>query len=90
MTDNSKKISQLPAATNISGSDKLLILSNPSGNVSTRTIDWKTLSSNLLLSNNVPANSSSNGITGTIRFDTNYAYICIANNTWKRFSLDNF
>lgn len=36
-----------------------------------------------------PANSSSNGTVGEIRFDSDYIYICTANNLWKRVSLDS-
>jgi hypothetical protein len=32
----------------------------------------------------VPATSSSNGVAGTLRFDSSYVYVCISNNTWKR------
>lgn len=32
-------------------------------------------------------NSSSNGVPGTILYDSNYIYVCVANNTWKRAAL---
>jgi hypothetical protein len=47
-------------------------------------------SANIIVSNSVPANSSSNGIAGTIRYDANNLYVCIANNTWKRASLSTW
>ena len=31
-----------------------------------------------------PASASASGVTGTIKWDANYVYVCIATNTWKR------
>jgi hypothetical protein len=38
----------------------------------------------------VPANSSSNGVAGTIARDTDYLYVCVSNNTWKRATLNTW
>jgi len=35
----------------------------------------------------VPVLSTSPGIQGNIRWDTNYLYVCVDNNTWKRVAL---
>lgn len=35
-------------------------------------------------SNLVPTTSGSTGITGTITWDSDYLYVCVATNTWKR------
>jgi len=32
-------------------------------------------------------NSSSNGVPGSIQYDSDYIYVCVANNTWKRAAL---
>jgi hypothetical protein len=64
-----------------------MILREPSGNASVRTITLANFGANLTFSNTVPANSVSTGIAGTIRYDTNYVYVCVANNTWKRAAL---
>jgi len=37
-----------------------------------------------------PANSSANGVAGQIAYDSNYVYVCVANNTWKRLSLGSY
>mgnify|MGYP005693054397 FL=1 len=37
-----------------------------------------------------PANSSASGTTGEIAYDTNYIYVCVATNTWKRVALSTF
>ena len=36
---------------------------------------------------NAPAAASSNGFRGEIRYDSNYIYVCVAGNTWKRVAL---
>ena len=90
MADNSRKVSDLPTAANVAATDRVLVLRDPSGNASVRTVNFSTLSANLLISNAVPVSSSSTGLPGTIRFDTNYVYVCIANNTWKRAALSSW
>lgn len=38
----------------------------------------------------VPASSTSTGIVNTIAIDTNYLYICVATDTWKRITLSSW
>jgi hypothetical protein len=38
----------------------------------------------------VPASSTSTGTVNTIAIDTNYLYICVATNTWKRVALSSW
>lgn len=38
----------------------------------------------------VPANSTANGTTGQVAYDSNYVYVCVATNTWKRLSLGTY
>ena len=87
MSDNSKKLSELPTAANVASTDRVLVLRDPSGSPSTRTITVANLALTMPFSNSSPANSSSNGILGTIRYDSSYIYVCTANNTWKRSAL---
>lgn len=37
-----------------------------------------------------PLSSSSGGFTGQIAWDSNFIYVCVANNTWKRATLGTF
>ena len=39
---------------------------------------------------NPPGGASSNGFRGEIRYDDNYIYVCIADNTWKRVALSSW
>jgi hypothetical protein len=39
---------------------------------------------------NTPATSSSAGVAGQIQWDSNYIYVCIANNTWKRANISTW
>ena len=85
-----KKVSELPTAANVASTDRVLVLRDPSGTPSVRTVNVAILSANLIVSNTVPANSTANGIAGTIARDSNYLYVCVANNTWKRSTLNNW
>lgn len=87
MADQSKKVSELPVAANVASTDRVMVLRDPAGNSSVRTVTVANFGANLTFSNTVPANSVSIGVAGTIRFDTNYVYVCVANNTWKRAAL---
>lgn len=37
-----------------------------------------------------PTSSSATGLIGEWCWDTNYLYICVSNNTWKRIALTTF
>lgn len=87
MATESKKVSELPTAANVASTDRILVLRDPSGTPSVRTVTMSDLSANLIVSNSAPANSTANGIAGTIRYDASYVYVCVANNTWKRANL---
>lgn len=39
---------------------------------------------NGIMPNGTPASSSATGVAGTIVWDSNYIYVCVAANTWKR------
>ena len=90
MTDNSKKVSQLPTAANVAVTDRVLVLRDPNGSPSVRTVNVGIFAANLVISNTVPATASSNGVAGTISRDSNYLYVCVANNTWKRVALSTW
>ena len=90
MTDNSKKVSELPTAANVAMTDRILVLRDPLGTPSVRTVNASIFAANLIISNSVPTTSSSNGIVGTIRADNTYIYVCVANNTWKRTTLSSW
>ena len=90
MADNSKKVSELPVTTNVASTDRVLVLRDPSGTPSVRTVNVSIFAANLSLSNSVPANASSSGIAGTIRYDSSYVYICTATDTWKRVAISTW
>ena len=37
-----------------------------------------------------PASASSTGTAGDIAYDSNYIYVCVATNTWKRAALSTW
>lgn len=90
MANTAKKTSELPVAANVATTDRFLIVRDPSGTPSTRTVTLSTVGANLILSNSAPANSTSNGLAGEVKYDTSYLYICVSNNTWKRITLESY
>lgn len=90
MANGSIKTSELPTAANIAITDRFLVLRDPTGTPSLRTIDFSTVSSNLSISSSAPASSTSTGLAGEIRYDSTYLYICVSNNNWKRLTLESF
>lgn len=46
--------------------------------------------SELVYTATVPATSSSTGTTGQWSYDTDYFYLCVAANTWRRFPLNDW
>ena len=85
MTDNSRKVSQVPQAANVAATDRVLVLRDPSGSPSVRTVNLSTLSANLIISNtDIPAHYNSIGLAGSIRQDGTYLYVCVETNSWKR------
>lgn len=87
MTDNSVKVSQLPTAANVAPTDRVLVLRDPAGTASVRTVNVNIFAANLQMSNNAPAAPTSNGSPGNIRYDADYIYVCVANNSWKRMAI---
>ena len=55
MADNSKKLSELPTASNAASSDRVLILRDPAGSPSTRTITVDNLTSSIRYANTTAA-----------------------------------
>ena len=54
---------------------------------STINLIWTQPSVSLLDYTGVPASASATGTAGTIRFDTDYIYVCTATDTWRRVAL---
>ena len=49
------------------------------------------VSGNLAITDSkTPASASATGTAGTILWDNNFIYICVATNTWKRASLSTW
>ena len=90
MANTAKKTSELTFAANVATTDRFLIVRDPSGTPSTRTVTLSTVGANLILSNSAPANSTANGLAGEVKYDTSYLYICVSNNTWKRITLESY
>lgn len=90
MANDATKTSQLPIAANAAATDRLLILRDPLGSPSLRTVNVATLAANITLSFGTPANSSANGATGMLQIDDKYLYVCVSKNDWKRVTLETW
>lgn len=94
MANESRKTSELPLANSAQLADRVLILKDPTGNTSTRTISVLDLfgntAANVVLQSNTPANSSITIKKGTIFFDSTYLYIATDNNLLQRITLNAF
>jgi hypothetical protein len=46
-----------------------------------------TVTGNTIIATATPASASASGTAGQISWDSNYVYICISANTWKRVAI---
>lgn len=94
------KITELTALSDAANNDVLVIVDDPAGSPVTKKVSLinlnKTIYSNTITSNTfilnakaTPSNTSS-ASAGEIRWDSNYIYVAVANNSWKRVSLSSF
>lgn len=94
MTDNAKKTSELATTNNAVANDRIIILKDPDGTPSTRTIKVSNLlgnsSANIVIQTTTPANSTITVKAGTLFFDNTYLYIATSNNNIKRVALSAF
>ncbi len=87
MTGEPKNTSNLAVSNTVSSLDRIVFLKDPTGTPRTMLLPVTTLSANMVFSNSAPTSNSSNGTPGTIRWDTDYIYVCVASNQWKRAAL---
>jgi len=88
MTDRAKKLSELTSTNTVSSSDYFVIVANTSGTAVTRRATANTVQT--IIYTTVPANSSANGFAGQLAYDSNYIYVCVSANTWKRSALSSW
>ena len=89
MANDARRISDLAVANTIAKSDRLVALVNPSTTANVLTITLSSIQS-IIISNSVPANSSSPGTPPQIAYDANNLYVCVANNRWVKTGLVAF
>ena len=89
MANNSLRVSQLGQVTSLSANDRLVVLTNSDTSAQTQTIAFNNLTNSICFVSTTKANTSP-GTSGQICFDTNYIYVCVANNVWKRAALTTY
>lgn len=98
MADRAKKFTELTATTSVAGDAVLVLVQDPSGTPATRKITVNNLLSNssatvratMVKGTNPPSTANSTGTAGEVRYDSNYAYFCVSDNTWKRVALSTW
>lgn len=91
--NDARKISDLNTANTLALTDRVVVLVNPNTTANVLTITANTFAMSIpamTLVNSTPINSSSPGTKNQITYDSNYIYVCVANNVWKRVSLNSF
>lgn len=83
-----KSLLELDEITSATSDDYLVIVNDPSGVPTTNKININNLAASLTA--NTPVSNTSPGTKGKIAIDTNYIYVCVATNTWKRIQLNNW
>lgn len=92
MANTAVKGSLLPPVSSLVGNSFVLCINGVNGNTSIvsvanllgNTAANVAVRATRVLGNVAPATSSSNGSSGDIAWDSNYIYLCVATNTWKR------
>lgn len=85
------KISSLPLANTLSSTDRVVVLVSPAANASVRTITTANFANSVaarFITANVPVSNTSPGSPGQIAYDANTLYVCVANNSWGKTSLN--
>jgi hypothetical protein len=78
------------ANTTLNGSNTTITANLNSTGVT--TLNQLTVANNQLRisTRNTPGSNSASGTQGSIRYDTDYIYVCVANSVWKRSTLSQF
>ncbi len=77
------KISNMTAATSVADADLVPIVQGGANKKATAGLLRN-------LPTGTPASSSAAGVTGTILWDGNNIYVCVATNTWRLAPLSDF
>ena len=86
----------IPVVTDVAGTpaNKKITIAGLFGKVAANTVINGTFTANTtsirVSTASTPANSTTSGTHGTIKWDSSYIYVCTANNVWKRVSLSAF
>lgn len=97
MSDGSVRTSEFPAKTALGAADSVVVNVTASNGVTntclatvTTLLNASNVTSICIPNSAPPANSTANGVPGTIVWDSSYIYLCVANNSWRRFAGGTF
>ena len=77
---------KLEAAIPNAVADKVVLFTDEIGRASTKDETGNVLTPAVFV--DVPSGPTAAGIAGTMSYDANYLYVCIASNTWIRLAKD--
>lgn len=86
MANQSKKSSLLPTSNNIVGSDKLIIVSDPTTSPATETITVDNFKK-FFIETLTPVGNTIPSSVGKMYFDANFLYIAVSNTLIKKVAL---
>ena len=86
---NSNSAGVMAETARITGDGRLLIGSTTEDTINILQASGSIIATQFRLSslNTTPSSSTDTGVLGEIRYDSNYMYVCVATNTWKRASI---
>lgn len=91
MAENrAKKVSELPLADNVNGSDTILIVKTINSISNTYQTNVNSLISNTIFINEAPANSTTNVAINTIRYANGQVFMAINSTAWGVLNLASF
>jgi hypothetical protein len=86
-----KKVSQLTVKSSLALSDIVYIISGGVGFSATLQVLKDTIANaSTLAPSSIPASPNSTGTTGTVTWDNNFLYLCVATNKWRRIALSSW
>jgi hypothetical protein len=90
MADRAKKVTEMPAVTAVGSADLFIVVANAAGNAVTSQVTGGNLLTSLTRQVAAPTTTGSTGTVGQFAFDTNFIYICVATNSWRRAAVSNW
>ena len=67
-----------------------ILIGSVQGGGDTKNYKASAIWDNIQLNSSAPATAGAAGTAGNIAYDSNYLYVCVASNTWKRVAISTW